>query len=111
VIKETAAMDSLTQTASPVAAALALALADVLGLGLPEPSHVTIWPWAADSAYTSAVDLWFTGPERFTEMDAWAARFGVPVISKEPGVRCARAEFTHSGVRFEANASTRPEQA
>ena len=104
-------MDSLTKTASPVAAVLALALAEVLGLGLPEPRYASIHPWAADSAYTSAVDLAFTGPERFTEMDAWAARFGVPVIPPKPGLHYARAEFTHSGVRFEAAADTRPEQA
>jgi hypothetical protein len=108
VIKETAAMDSLTKAASPVAAALALA--DVLGLGLPVPEMVTIAPWA-DSAYTSAVDLLFMGPDRFTAMDAWAARFGVPVIPPKPGRHFARAEFTHSGVRFEVAADTRPEKA
>lgn len=105
-------MDSLTKTASPVAAALALALAEVLGLGLPEPRSVTIYPWAADSAYASAVDLSFTGPSRFSEMDAWASRFGVPVVPpRRPELHYARAEFTHSGVRFEAYADTRPEAA
>jgi hypothetical protein len=101
----------VTETASPVAAALALALADALGLGLPDPSHVTIWSWAADSAYTSAVDLVLTGPDRLTDLDTWAARFGVPVTSPNPGLRYARAEFTHSGVRFEVAADTRPEEA
>lgn len=97
----------LSETASPVAAVLALTVAEVLGFGLPQPAVIWIHPWAADSAYVSAVDLTFTGLDRFTDLEAWAARFGTSVADPPPGRHYARAEFTHSGVRFEAAADTR----
>ena len=53
-----------TQTVSPVAAALALA--EVLGFGLPVPRSVTVTPWLLDSTTTlPAIGLQFRAPDPF----------------------------------------------
>jgi hypothetical protein len=101
-------MDTL-QTTSPVAAALALA--DVLGLKLPDPCHVSMSPWAVNSSYSTAVDLQFRGLDKLDAMHAWAARFGVTVAMPNPGYDFAHVYFTHSGVRFQCYADLRPDKS
>ena len=47
----------------PAARALALALVQVLALGLPDPDYITISPWAADSPSVSSIDFQFSEGE------------------------------------------------
>jgi hypothetical protein len=101
-------MDTLPIT-SPVAAALALA--DVLGLALPVPDHITVSPWAMDSIYVCAVDMQFRGPDKLDSMYAWAARFGVTVAMPAPGQHFACVYFTQSGVRCGCYADVRPDES
>ena len=100
-------MDTV-QTISPVAAVLALA--DVLGLDLPESELISIHPQAINSRYTASVDLQFHGAAGLGAMRAWAAYFGVTVEMPEPGRSFAYVHFTHSGVRFECYADIRPDK-
>ncbi len=86
---------------SPTAASVALALADLLSLGLPDPCHVSVWPWAV---HVASADVWFDGPDRLSALRAWAAHFGVTVDRADPDSRFARATFTRSGIRFECYA-------
>lgn len=97
-------MDTLSTT-SPVAAALALA--EVLALDLPESCLVTVSPWAVNHPCTTAVGLQFG---ESGALHAWAAHFGVAVEMPGSDRRFAYVYFTHSGVRFECYADTRPEQ-
>jgi hypothetical protein len=84
--------DTLPATARrAVAAVQALALADVLGLGLPAPHYCGLF---ADGG----VMVQFAGPSRLSDLSAWASRFGAPVVH---GRDFARARFTHMGVRFD----------
>jgi hypothetical protein len=103
VIKETAVMDTLP-IVSPVAAALALA--EVLGFGLPVPRSVTVTPWLLDSTSTlPAIDLQFRAPDPFDALLAWALRFGVTVELPWPEQGdFAYVHFTHCGVRFQCYA-------
>jgi len=96
-------MDTL-QTVSPVAAVLALA--EVLGFGLPVPCLVSVSPWALDDTYApSAIDLQFDGPDPFGALHAWALRFGVTVELPWPEQGdFGHVRFTHCGVRFDCYA-------
>lgn len=92
------------QTVSPVAAVLALA--EVLGFGLPVPCSITVSPWLLDSTHTvPAIDLQFDGPDPFGALHAWALRFGVTVELPWPEQGdFAHVRFTHCGVRFQCYA-------
>ena len=96
-------MDAL-QTVSPVAAVLALA--EVLGFGLPVPCLVTVSPGLLDSPHAiSAIDLQFEGPDWPDVLLAWALRFGVTVELPWPEQGdFVRVRFTHCGVRFKCYA-------
>lgn len=93
-----------TQTVSPVAAVLALA--EVLGFGLPLPCLASVNPWALDRPHTvSAIDLQFDGPDLFGALHAWALRFGVTVELPWPEQGdFGHVRFTHCGVRFKCYA-------
>jgi hypothetical protein len=102
-------MTATQESACPVAAALALVLAEVLGLGLPDPSYITVNPGCADSVFTPAFGLQFSRtPEGRKALAAWAAHFGVTVCStlapedRRPGQIHDSAFFSASGVRFHA---------
>ena len=94
----------MTTTAPDVESAtvvsVALRLADLLGLGLPEPGYVSFFA----GSFSPCIALQFDGPELPPALPAWAARFGVPVEMPEPGERFARVHFTYSGVRCECYA-------
>ena len=92
----------VTETASPVAADLALALAAVLGLGLPDPRYISVHPRFA------AISLQFDGPDEVADLTAWADSFGVPVDTdtSNPAKTWRTADFTRSGVSFHAYAAT-----
>ena len=61
---------------------LALALVQVLALGLPGPGYITISPWAADSPYVSLIDFQFDGDGEVAAVQAWADWFGVSVTRR-----------------------------
>jgi len=86
----------------PVAAALALA--EVLGLGLPAPCLVSVTAWLLDRPRTASADLQFSGPGRLDALRSWAARFGVPVDLPASGQGFAYVRFTRSGVPFKCYA-------
>jgi hypothetical protein len=110
VIKEISAMTATQEEARVVAAAQALALAEVLGLGLPAPTYVAIYSVPATPA-VSSVNLQFRGPHLADDVQAWADRFGtaaeVTPCSSEPGVVWVRAHFNFSGLLFQAYAEDR----
>jgi hypothetical protein len=85
-----------------VAASLALVLADVLGLGLPDPRYISVHPRYAH------VSLQFDGPDEIAHVTAWADSFGVPLATNtdDPAKTWRSADFTRSGVEFHAYAVT-----
>jgi hypothetical protein len=84
------------------AAALALVLADVLGLGLPDPRFISLHP------RFSSVSLQFDGPSEVTDVTAWADWFRMPLDldTADPEKTWRSVDFTHSGVEFHAYAAT-----
>lgn len=95
-----------TGSRSP-ARVLALSLVQVLALGLPDPGHITVSPWAADSPYVSSIDFQFDADEA-AAVQAWADWSGVPVTrrrrSGDPARCWVSAEFTYLDVRFKVYA-------
>lgn len=87
---------------------LALALVQVLALGLPGPGYISVSPWAAHIQSLTSIDLQFDGDGEVAAVQAWADRFGVPVDRRaaEPGRCWISAEFTYLDVRFKVYAET-----
>jgi hypothetical protein len=110
VIKEIPVMTTVpAETGSRSAArVLALALVQVLALGLPDPGYITVSPWAADSPYVSSIDLQFDGDGEAAAVEAWADRFDVSAIRTDgkPGRCWVSAEFTYLDVVFKVYAET-----
>jgi hypothetical protein len=99
-------------TATRGGAFLALALAEALTLGLPDPDYITMNPPLAGSTTTSAAGFQFNdlhGQDPLPAMQAWADRFGVTVdtstSTSDPGTTWHQFDFTHAGVRIHAYAA------
>jgi hypothetical protein len=107
VIKEIPGMTAVpAETASrPAARVLALALVQVLALGLPDPDYITISPQAAGTPSVSSIDLLFSEGDPLSAVQDWADRFGVTVTRqpdrKDPARCWVSAEFTYLGMVFE----------
>lgn len=101
-------MTTTTPDTCTDARVLALALVQVLALGLPGPGYISISPWALRIASICAVDFQFDGDGEVAAVQAWADRFGVPVTRRaaEPGRCWVSAEFTYLDVRFKVYAET-----
>jgi hypothetical protein len=96
----------MTTTAETTnASSLALVLADVLGLGLPDPRYISVHPWC------NSVSLQFDGPSEVADVTAWANSFGVPLATdtRDPSETWRTADFGHSGISFHAYAATKTE--
>ena len=98
------------ETGSRLAArALALALVQVLALGLPDPDHITIWPCVADNPSVSMIDFQFSEGDSLSAVQDWAGWFGMSVTrqpdSKDPARCWVSAEFTYLDVPFKAYAN------
>jgi hypothetical protein len=110
VIKEISVVTTITADTRSAARVLALALVQVLALGLPDPGYITVSPWAADSPYVSSIDFQFDGDGEAAAVQDWADRFGVTVTcrpdSKDPARCWVSAEFTYLDVRFKVYAHT-----
>ena len=91
------------------ARALALALVQVLALGLPDPDHITIWPCVADNPYVSLIDFQFSEGGALSDVQAWAGWSGMSVTHEPDSRDSARcwvsAEFTYLDVPFKAYAN------
>ena len=87
---------------------LALALVQVLALGLPGPGYISVSPWAVHVRSISSVSFQFDGDGEVAAVQEWADRFGVPVTRRdaEPGRYWVSAEFTYLDVRFMVYAET-----
>jgi hypothetical protein len=92
-------------------ASLALALADALSLGLPDPGYITMHPSLAGSTTSSAIDFQFNGyrgRDPLPDLRAWAGRFGATIRVEtydDPSKAWHKFEFTHAGAMFGAYAS------
>ena len=111
VIKEIPVMTTTTADTCTDARVRALALVQVLALGLPDPDHITIWPCVAGNPYVSLIDFQFDGDGEVAAVQDWADRFGVPVDRRdaEPGRCWVSAEFSYLDVRFRVYAETEAE--
>ena len=91
------------------ARALALALVQVLALGLPDPDHITIWPCVADNPYVSLIDFQFSEGGALSDVEAWAGWSGMSVTHEPDSRDSARcwvsAEFTYLDVPFKVYAN------
>jgi hypothetical protein len=107
VIKETPVMTTTADSCTD-ARVLALALVQVLALGLPGPGYISVSPWAAHIRSIPSIDFQFDGDGEVTAVQEWADRFGVPVDRRdaEPGRCWISAEFTYLNVRFKVYAET-----
>jgi hypothetical protein len=97
-------------TATRGAAFLALALAEALTLGLPDPDYITMHPSFAGSTTAIPADFQFNdlhGQDPAQAMRAWADRFGATVDTRpgDPGTTWHEFEFTHAGIRIHAYAN------
>jgi len=90
----------------------ALALVQILALGLPGPGYISLSPWVPYSSSIAMIDFQFDGDGEVTDVQAWADRFGVPVDRRaaEPGRCWISAEFTYLDVRFKVYAETAADQ-
>jgi hypothetical protein len=92
-------------TATREGAFLALALADALSLGLPDPAYITMHPSFARRSATTAVGFQFSdvfGRDPLPDLRAWASHFGV---TGDPSKTWRAFDFTHAGVRIHAYAN------
>jgi hypothetical protein len=112
VIKEIPVMTAVpAETGSRLTArALALALVQVLALGLPDPDHITIWPCVAGNPYVSLIDRRVPASGRaLSGVEAWAGWSGMSVAHEPDSRDSARcwvsAEFTYLAVPFKAYAN------
>jgi len=96
------------EDARPVAAALAVVLAEVLGLDLPDPTYITVSPGCT---VVEQIGIQFTTlPEADARaaLEAWAAHFGTAVHTRpaptdeNPREVFSDVKFTVSGVAFHA---------
>jgi hypothetical protein len=91
---------TVTQDTDTTGVAPALALATVLGLGLPVPSLISIYSgWE--------VRLQFSGPDGAAAVSAWAIHFGADVEISDSSTRGTRwhdVQFAYSGQDFHAYA-------
>jgi hypothetical protein len=108
VIKEIPVMTTITTDTCADARVRALALVQVLALGLPGPGYISISPWVPYSSCIAMIDFQFDGDGEVAAVQAWADRFGVPVTRRdaEPGRCWISAEFTYLDVRFKVYAET-----
>jgi hypothetical protein len=102
-------MTSPPATATRGGAFLALAVAEALALGLPDPDYITMSPDLAGSTTTSAAGFQFNdlhGQAPLPAMQAWADRFGVTIDTSpgKHGTTWHQFDFTHAGIRIHAYA-------
>jgi len=105
-------MTSTTADTCTAARVRALSLVQVLALGLPGPGFISLSPWVSSSSGIAMIDFQFDGDGEVAAVQAWADRFGVPVIRRdaEPGRCWISAEFTYLDVRFKVYAETAASQ-
>lgn len=94
--------------AGVVAAALAVVLAEVLSLGLPDPNYITISPGLGSDG-VPAVNLQFSRvPDARRALEAWAGHFGGTVRTRpaptdtDPREMFCDFRFAVSGVLLQA---------
>jgi len=102
-------MTSPPATATRGGAFLALAVAEALTLGLPDPDYITMHPAFAGSTTTSAAGFQFNavhGQAPLPAMRTWASHFGATIDTSpgDPGTTWHTFDFTHAGIRIHAYA-------
>jgi hypothetical protein len=103
-------MTSTTET--PVkTSTVARALADVLGLGLPEPTYAT----ASDGCYPCMALLFSSTEDPVGSLNAWAGHFAVPLVSRpdqvsKDGTHYIGTTFDYAGIEVAAFAYITPGQ-